>query len=90
MKAFYASFTIDAAALGKLKEVYKMAEITYNDLIPGKDIYAPTLIDNVVNKMGWKVSCNMFKSESLYTADRKAPFSAYVRGGIEAEAGGHY
>ena len=29
-----------------------MAEITYDDLIPGTDIYAPTLIANVVNKSG--------------------------------------
>ena len=44
-----------------------MAEITRNDLIPGNDIYAPNRISNIVNKSGWKVSCNMFKSESLYT-----------------------
>ena len=67
-----------------------MAEITRNDLIPGNDIYAPNRISNIVNKSGWKVSCNMFKSESLYTDDRKAPFSAYIRDCIEAEAGGHY
>ena len=55
-----------------------MAEITYDDLIPGTDIYAPTLIANVVNKSGWTVSCNMFKSESLYTANSTpAPIRAY-------------
>ncbi len=70
-----------------------MAEITYDDLIYGSDIYAPTLIKNVVNpkmKPGWTVSCNMFKSESLYAADRKAPFHAYIWGNLEAANGAHY
>ena len=67
-----------------------MAEITYNDLIPGTDIYAPTLIANVVNKSGWTVSCNMFKSKSILDPNPKAPFSAYVRGNLEAANGAHY
>ena len=50
-----------------------MAEITYDDLIPGTDIYAPTLIANVVNKSGWTVSCNMFKSKSILDLIRKHP-----------------
>ena len=67
-----------------------MAEITYDDLIPGTDIYAPTLIANVVNKSGWTVSCNMFKSKSILDPNPKAPFSAYVRGNLEAANGAHY
>lgn len=70
-----------------------MAKITYNDLIPGNDIYAPTLIKNVIGSdqfKGWTVSCNMFKSESLYAADRKAPFHAYIWGNLEAANGAHY
>jgi hypothetical protein len=61
-----------------------------NAMIPGDDIFAPKLIKNVLTSDSVKVSCNMFKSESLYTADRKAPFSAYIKGCVEPEGGGHY
>lgn len=61
-----------------------------NGTIEGKKIYAPTLIENVLTSDSVKVSCNMFKSESLYTADRKAPFYAYIKGAVEPAAGGHY
>ncbi len=70
-----------------------MAEIKLEDLIRGDKIYAPSLIETVVDhkqKPGWKVSCKMFKSESLYTADRKASFPNYIRAYVEASHGAHY
>lgn len=70
-----------------------MAEIEVKDLISGDGIYAPSRIENVVDqkqKLGWKVSCKMFKSESLYAADRKASFSNYIRAYVEAANGAHY
>lgn len=67
--------------------------VTKDMLIEGTNIYAPKLISNVVDPAKnpvAKISCNMFKSESLYAADKKAPFSAYIRGAVEPVAGGHY
>lgn len=67
--------------------------VTTSMLIAGTNIYAPMLISNVVDKTknpAAKVSCNMFKSESLYAADKKAPFSAYIRSALEPVADGHY
>lgn len=72
------------------KDPYK---IETDELIHSTTIVAPALIKNVVNtdlKSGWTVSCNMFKSESLYAANRKAWFDLYVRGFIEPNGGGHY
>lgn len=61
-------------------------------LIEGKDIYAPKLIPNVIDttQSSGKVTCYMYKSESIYAADKKAPFSAYIRGTLEPSAGAHY
>ena len=67
--------------------------VTYGMLIDGSNIYAPTLINNVVkpsSNPNAQVSCNMFKSASLYTSDGKAPFSAYIKGALEPVCGGHY
>lgn len=68
-------------------------DVTASMLITGENIYAPKRIANIVNSMYSSlatISCNMFKSESLYTADRKAPFSAYIKAFVEPVAGGHY
>lgn len=67
--------------------------VTYSMLIDGSNIYAPTLINNVVkpsSNPNAQVSCNMFKSASIYTSDGKAPFAAYIKGALEAVVGGHY
>ena len=59
-----------------------MGNVTTSMLIKGNNIFAPKLIPNVVDPNSGsdaKISCNMFKSESKYAADRKASFDHYIR-----------
>lgn len=70
-----------------------MINVTTSMLISGDSIYAPKLIDNIVASdyaSLAKISCHMFKSESLYAANKKASFKNYIRDYAEPVAGGHY
>ena len=70
-----------------------MGNVTTSMLIKGNNIFAPKLIPNVVDPNSGsdaKISCNMFKSESKYAADRKASFDLYIRSYLEPVVGGHY